>query len=842
MRQMKRILTSVLAFLLLLESCTVIASAKEETLTVITATASADTPLAALAVEAEGLFCGWFTDEGAACSLNVEYAAAEGAVGTLYGAVLPFSGSEMQLLGMQMRIDTPNEVRFVAQVDRDLLSLIEGLHADNRCGVDGTLMPIEGAASAIGYGMDLMPEVQYLTALALSDDAALAGGNRVLGTHTYARDKNTISYTATVSDIETAALGDKIAARPYITYADANGIVRTVYHTEESTQSGVYAASVYALANLITADEQASEAVKSAAATLLTEYAGEETATLTRISALNTFSEAGSADGDNAYLELDYTTFTELSSATTGQSRYNNAYYTRIVKVKEDLYLLLYCYGQYGQHLYYVTSSDGVVWNPPQVLYNSSNNQFTYAEGSLAGTSDRYYAVNADACVLEDGTILCVYSRRPNKGYQTNEYTAMNTIELVRGNVVGQSIVWSSPVTIYHGHSWEPEIIQRSNGDIEVYWSHIAPMIDVYGFQEAKRSSGVGMIVSKDGGATWTPNVTADDTNHYAAKRIFQNSVGNMTINGESVRFFSGQMPGVVELYDGRLMLAVESEGMNKKMQICIAFSDENGVWSELGIDEVGPTTAMNDLFFGAAPSLERFDSGEVLLTFNYNGILYARVLNKEGTNASKAYATDFFDTSGSTKGFWASADIVDSHTAILTMSYTSKEDSSKRMIYVGKGRLNHTIDASAKNVIADGNTQEWSEITDALFVGSETRAQAAFRFAYDSENIYVAIDRFDKTPDAADAQYVILHNGSDYVKIQVGGDAELPEGVTYAAKEAKNGSVYEICINRAACGLADSDSFRVCPGVIDSENHSDDWIDGMKKTKESTFIKVNLQ
>ncbi len=83
---------------------------------------------------------------------------------------------------------------------------------------------------------------------------------------------------------------------------------------------------------------------------------------ITPIGLLNTKGTDGDHAEDNfltASLEIDFRSNVLLSSADTGYTRYDNAWYPRVKKVKDDLYLLLYHYGQYGQHIYYSTSSDG---------------------------------------------------------------------------------------------------------------------------------------------------------------------------------------------------------------------------------------------------------------------------------------------------------------------------------------------------------------------------------------------------------------------------------------------------------------------------------------------------
>ncbi|MBR5011625.1 MAG: hypothetical protein IKY12_03630, partial [Clostridia bacterium] len=568
--------------------------------------------------------------------------------------------------------------------------------------------------------------------------------------------------------------------------------------------------------------------------------------------------------GDNAYVELDRTTLTTLDE--NKHSRYQNAFYPRITRVRENLYLLTFNYTQTGQHIYYATSADGKTWAEPKVLYGSSwaANANTYTTGSLEGLSDQFFAATADHCVLDDGTILCVYSRRAVKGYSSNEYTGLHTLELVRGTVSGSNITWSSPISIYHGHSWEPEIIQRNNGDIEIYWSHGAPMIHKYGFDDTMRSSGVAMISSSDGGYTWTPEVTANDTNYYAGRRIYQYDAGLFKLpSGEKVNFYHGQMPGVVELADGQMMVVAETRTTSRSYHtISAAWSQSGGVWKELGIDEVGPSTVKEDNFKGAAPTLMRFDSGEVLLTYNANregsNMLYSRVLNKTGSNIATAYEYNALYTEGVVdSGFWSASAPVDSHTAILAMSYKKYQGAEPEIAtdengeeittlhnttVIGKVRLNHTIDATKKNMVADGNLQEWKNVTDALFVGSLTAdVQATYRFAYDDDYIYVAIDRTDKSNNKEDTNFVYIATAKGYVNATMTyGENTLPSGVTGGTKNASGGRVYEFAFDRAALGLT-GDFVRVYPGFFDVANDVTDAIDGAVLGDTSSWIKINL-
>lgn len=824
------------------------------------------------------LFCGWFTDAAAAENLDPQFAAAQPADARC-GAVLKLPDGALHVVGAQMYIKSPYGVRFVTEVDKALLRTLETLHAQNRAGKDGTITPRTEHVTGIGYGTVLALDADTAAPLEKQDGANVRTGVTVPGVYTCEETDTALRYTATVLKVTTEQFGDKIAVRPYITYADVNGTVHTLYDTEDGTENGAYAASLWELVEAIEADADASAEAKAAAAAVRQSYAGGAVE-VTKITALNTDSVENSADNTNAYIETDYTTRTFLSADNGVHTRYTkNSNYSRIIKVKDNLYLMFFQYSKNGIHLFYSTSTDGIHWSEkPAVLYKADTtaNQFTYTDGPLAGTADAYYAVNADAVLLDDGSVMVVYARRPCKGYSYRDYVGMSSLEMVRMTVSASNrITVSKPTTIYRGIVWEPEIIKRSNGRIEVYITHAAPMIDIYDFfrdiyvwdgvtvgstdpekqnENGKRSSGVGMIVSDDNGKTWTPNLATMAANHYAAKRIYQQFACTMPINGENINFYSGQMPAVVELTDGRLLFVAEFEpGAKGGMWISAALSDTDGEWRELGLDEAGPFVRYESMFKGAGPSVCRFPSGEVLLSYNTASKMYTRLLKKDARDLTKigdVYATDVFSTdTAKTRGYWSTVAVKDSHTAILSMAFPcyenygdgdSKTEEDNGAIGVIFGRLNHTVSAIRKNVVADGNPQEWSAQKEALFVGSESAVQASYRFAYDDENIYVCIDYLNASRADDDSLFVSLEktDGSTVTaRISGAGDVAAANGIGGGAVLTEDGGVYELCLNRRILGL-DGGSVRVRPGFATAD--VTDVIDGTTEDA-STWLKVNL-
>ena len=220
----------------------------------------------------------------------------------------------------------------------------------------------------------------------------------------------------------------------------------------------------------------------------------------------------------------------------------------------------------------------------------------------------------------------------------------------------------------------------------------------------------------------------------------------------------------------------------------------------------------------------------------------------------STAYESNvLYNDSATDGGFWSHAAPIDSHTAIVSMSYTRYKGlayetvDGKEVLHnttaMGKVRLNHPIDATKKNMVADGNLQEWKNITDALFVGSlSPTVQATYRFAYDDDYIYVAIDRTDKSNNKEDTNYIYIATDKGYVNASMSyGEYTLPSGVTGGTKNASGGRVYEFAFDRVALGLT-GDSIKVCPGFTDVGEEIDDRINGMDVKDTSTWITINLK
>lgn len=581
-------------------------------------------------------------------------------------------------------------------------------------------------------------------------------------------------------------------------------------------------------------------------ATVPTAFAAD----LLTVKDLNKNSTAGSHANDDfttASIEMSFRETVDLTAETTGQSRYTKVYYPRVKKIKDDLYLLVYHYGQTGAHIYYATSADGIKWNAPKILYqnNTDASVFTYPDGEHAGETDRYIAVNPDAVALANGEILCTYYIRPNAGYVfASDY---NGLYLVRGTVdANNEIVWGEQQRIYTGQGWEPYIWQRPDGRVEIYWTSIVTYTSIYGFDRDKRSTSTMMIYSEDNGHTWTPNVQPGDTNHYQAIRVFNEYIGDKIPYGtnadgtpmytEAVPYFGGQMPVVTRLYDGRTMLAVEVQELDNNFHFSYAISDKDGNWKNLSVLEEGPTTAQTNLFRAAGPYLACFPSGEVYLTYHWAGGQYYRLGDPNGT----AFSDRSRRASPDPVGLWGSSELLSSHEVLTVTPLKFGED--RFGVQLTHSYLNHRTNAGKATVTVDGSVADWADNTDALFVGSESQAQMTLQTAHDAENVYFLVNCLDTYLQTGDSVAVNVGVGkATYytVTVDVNGNTtftRFENGVTKAMsgnvksvvktygtvgenKDTDKGYVVEIAVSKADLALVGATSFVVRPELVNVDN-----------------------
>lgn len=350
-------------------------------------------------------------------------------------------------------------------------------------------------------------------------------------------------------------------------------------------------------------------------------------------------------------LELDEKRYIELDADFL---QVETAHYPRIKKMRDGRFLLLYQGSQHSWDVFCTTSRDLKRWDEPYKLFASHKIN--------DGADDRCYAT-ADACVLDNGDILVVCSYRVDQGFSSR--MELDGLMMRRSRDHGRT--WSKEKSIYVGANWEPYVHQTDTGEVQVYFTHIAPKLAV---EQTEGSTGVAIIRSYDNGRSWTPDVREYP---YAADRIAQQYTRT---NDEGVQMFTDQMPSVLQLgRGGRMAMAMESHLANDDYMISLVHTRHN--WSRtLEMNESGPDDRADNLFLGAGPYLARFPAGPSVLAYNRSGKQHIRLGDRE--------AREFGDpeTFLPGDGFWGAIELISRRRLVTTMTNT-RDDGNRIMIGV---------------------------------------------------------------------------------------------------------------------------------------------------------------
>lgn len=459
---------------------------------------------------------------------------------------------------------------------------------------------------------------------------------------------------------------------------------------------------------------------------------GDGSAEPSDIYALNKVAELCShvSETDLSLLELDYRSYYYLDSEFLGIPDVN---YPRLKKCGEGRYLLIYQQRPQSTTVWYTTSSDMRNWAEPKQLFSP------YSVINGGGERDTRAFSSTDALVLQNGDVLAFTSYRAVYGY--NYYDDSNGIVMKRSTDGG--LTWGEEQEIFKGSTWEPYGLQLPSGEIHVYFTHCIPLVG---------DSGTSLLRSSDNGHTWTSQ----------CKIIRQ--LGGETRDGSDTPVYTDQMP-VARLICGsdKIVVALESrfkiDGVDNNLYISMAWSDDN--WSKtLTGSETGPAERQDNLFRGGGPYISQFTSGETVLTYNIGNILYSRLGNAQGANFADVSPYPVFNLID--KGFWNATEIVGSHAIAAVFRWVYPEDTEDACrLKIGKMILNHRVDAPRATVSVDGWNIDWVENTDALFMGSESQAQAAYRFAHDDDYLYVLVEKLDDEVKSSDNILLMFHSGS---------------------------------------------------------------------------------
>lgn len=454
-------------------------------------------------------------------------------------------------------------------------------------------------------------------------------------------------------------------------------------------------------------------------------------------------SHAGDTWRSNA--EPDLRTIVTLGEKELGQQMLD---YPRVKRLRDGSYIMFYQPLMHGYHVYISFSQDAIHWTKGQRVFEG----YKFINGD--GEEDIWKYATADAIQLENGEILCFCIFHSNKYYGKH----LNEFGLCMKRSSDGGHTWSEEQVLHHTIDWEPYPIQRENGELLVFFTDSD-------WDWSPNSSGSSILRSSDGGHTWTlQKQAARQFRSPKEAKAKQRSVGTPRIPADSVRnVFTDQMPVAIRLNGTNQMLAAFETHLDPNGTLTISLAWEDEAWpTTLTGDMIGPKQRQNSVIEGGAPYLMQFDSGEVMLSYGY-GEFSCRLGNERGSDMADRYEIKPF---GSLTMRWGSLEKKDPHTVIADAAYLYKgQRVEKGKLMVGQLRLNHRVDAPSLPVAVDGKNLDWEGSQDALFIGSETQAQCAFRFAHDEKYLYILAECLDEKPENGDGLTLLLGDGADKKK-----------------------------------------------------------------------------
>lgn len=445
-------------------------------------------------------------------------------------------------------------------------------------------------------------------------------------------------------------------------------------------------------------------------------------------------------------LKMDYRTFIELGSGATTTPEPT---YGRMIRLQDGSYILM-CQdradsGGNGKNVYWATSPDMKEWTPKGVLFRS----VSVTNG--LGNADTKMYTNGNGFVRSNGDILLFASYRSAKSYGQYSCRYDHGIELIISTDGGKT--WSSPQIIHKGPNWEAMMLETASGELQCYFSESRPWI-------SGSHSGTSMVISTDGGKTWSPSAAGADPLRVIRHTWYSEK--------QNKWLFTDQMPALVILNGSRQIAgAFESayvyDSTGKHFKIAFAWSPENGEWDYItgnegdgtGFDvktaKVAPADRALDLWRGAGPDLKQFPSGETVITYcDTTPYQSMRIGDSQARNWSEP-----FTSLPGVKGSWGAMCMKNSHEVVALMRNSA--DASAVTMAMASFCLNHSIKASSHPVTVDGGNGDWKETDDALFVGSKCQSQATLRCSADADNIYFLVECLDENVSKDDYVQIFL-------------------------------------------------------------------------------------
>ena len=475
----------------------------------------------------------------------------------------------------------------------------------------------------------------------------------------------------------------------------------------------------------------------------------------------------------------------------------NFANYPRIKKMADGKYIMFYHGGQYGSRIWSVTSPDLKTWSTPVMHYSP-------VRVTVDGEDDWRRFVNMDAVVLRSGDILAVCSYRAAGHYGEGKDGGLM---LIRSSDNGKT--WTEPQKIYDGVNWEAYLLELPDGRIQCYFTDPIPQT---------RNSGTSLIVSEDGGYTWSRKIRV------CRQYKYDYDGPNMEYTGQKI--YTDQMPCFRVLNDGKTIAGFLEARLETPLSVTgasyckmsMVWNDELE-WKDLGEESAGPEKRVTNFMKGGSGYMATFPSGEVVISCNSDSRFMLKVLDR---NAECPYGSIWIEDwmyPFPGKGFWGSVETDSPVTLVGAMH----DDTG---IQIERFWLNHRIDAASEDVTVDGNASEWGT-SQALYLASESGTETIFRSARDADNLYLAVETACPSDNQIHELYLKFNNssksGTVTVRITPSGEvtasgAEIGWASSKAvAKDGRDGIVTELGIPLSVLEAGDGDYIRFFAKAVTS-------------------------
>ena len=237
------------------------------------------------------IFAGWYTSnvnkitdiDSASASAYDFKTAVKGDLSLYAGWIEIGTGSnaDFYLEGVQYRAAGSSSagIRFITRINLELENSIKALNSLNT-----DIRPSDNSKKGLGYGTVVTMKSNIpANGMLLKDESAHYVKNGMVvvpAVYTYKYMNGSRYYTAVITGITESYFNTDMAARPYITYYDANGILHTYYYTEHGSDSNTYGGAYFTTYNkVVDAYNKEHETVEPTTEEPATEKPTEEPAT-----------------------------------------------------------------------------------------------------------------------------------------------------------------------------------------------------------------------------------------------------------------------------------------------------------------------------------------------------------------------------------------------------------------------------------------------------------------------------------------------------------------------------------------------------------------------------------